>query len=117
RGITDYLYRIALFDRLRRRTGGSLASLGDSAANGPVSRRSHQTNRLPQQKTIGNNFATVFSIFDRAFGRITSPDPAPARSGSVTTSGAASEQFMYPFVCWFNDLRPRGNQTHIDFST
>ena len=63
----------------------------------------------------GSNFATVFSVFDRAFGTYHVPGlcTGPLGVGDDPGKGIFG-QFMYPFVCWFNDLRHRDRDAQID---
>jgi sterol desaturase/sphingolipid hydroxylase (fatty acid hydroxylase superfamily) len=63
----------------------------------------------------GSNFATVFSVFDRAFGTYHVPGPCTGPLGIADDLGSSIfKQFMYPFVCWFNDFRARSSQTQTD---
>jgi sterol desaturase/sphingolipid hydroxylase (fatty acid hydroxylase superfamily) len=56
----------------------------------------------------GSNFATVFSVFDRTFRTHHVPGLCTGPLGVNDDLGSSiAGQFMYPFVCWFNDLRPR----------
>jgi sterol desaturase/sphingolipid hydroxylase (fatty acid hydroxylase superfamily) len=63
----------------------------------------------------GSNFATVFSVFDRAFGTYHVPGPCTGPLGVSDDLGRGIiGQLMYPFVCWVNDLRPRPGNAQID---
>jgi sterol desaturase/sphingolipid hydroxylase (fatty acid hydroxylase superfamily) len=59
----------------------------------------------------GSNFATVFSVFDRAFGTYHVPGLCTGPLGVSDDLGKGIVgQFMYPFVCWFNDISRRQRQ-------
>jgi len=53
----------------------------------------------------GSNFATVFSVFDRAFGTLYLPGPCTVPLGVTDDMGTgAVGQLTYPFKCWTSDL-------------
>jgi sterol desaturase/sphingolipid hydroxylase (fatty acid hydroxylase superfamily) len=55
----------------------------------------------------GSNFATVFSVFDLAFGTYHVPGPCTVPLGVTDEMGAGAKgQLLYPFVAWGG--RPEG---------
>jgi sterol desaturase/sphingolipid hydroxylase (fatty acid hydroxylase superfamily) len=70
----------------------------------------HQWHHAVDYIGSGSNFATVFSVFDQAFGTYHVPGPCTGPLGVNDNLGTGiGGQFMYPFVCWYNDLR-----SHVD---
>jgi len=65
-----------------------------------------------------NNFATVFSVFDQAFGTYHVPGVCNVPLGVTDDIGRGIvRQFIYPFVCWFRELRglvPAGRESQKD---
>jgi sterol desaturase/sphingolipid hydroxylase (fatty acid hydroxylase superfamily) len=62
----------------------------------------HQWHHARDVIGAGSNFATVFSVFDRAFGTYHVPGPCNVPLGVTDDIGSGlSRQFMYPFACWF----------------
>ena len=75
----------------------------------------HQWHHAVDYIGSGSNFATVFSVFDRAFGTYHVPGPCTGPLGVSEDPGKGIVgQFMYPFVCWFNDIRARRGQAQAD---
>jgi len=60
----------------------------------------------------GSNFATVFSVFDRAFGTYYVPGLCTVPLGVTDDMGKGTlGQLLYPFVAWGAALRPRAKKT------
>jgi sterol desaturase/sphingolipid hydroxylase (fatty acid hydroxylase superfamily) len=60
----------------------------------------------------GSNFATVFSVFDRAFGTYYVPGLCTVPLGVTDEMGKGTlGQLMYPFVAWGGALRRRPKKT------
>lgn len=56
----------------------------------------------------GSNFATVFSVFDLAFGTYHVPGLCTVPLGVTDEMGTGTiRQLLYPFVAWAQDLWPR----------
>lgn len=56
----------------------------------------------------GSNFATVFSVFDQAWGTYHCPGPCDVPLGVNDDMGQGTiGQLLYPFVAWADRLRPR----------
>lgn len=56
----------------------------------------------------GSNFATVFSVFDRAFGTFHVPGPCNVPLGVTDDMGQGTVgQLLYPLVAWTGRLRQR----------
>lgn len=54
----------------------------------------------------GSNFATVFSVFDRAFGTYYVPGPCTVPLGVIDDVGpGVFRQLLFPLVVWTNHLR------------
>ena len=54
----------------------------------------------------GSNFATVFSVFDQAFGTYYLPGPCTVPLGVNENVGdSLTRQLVYPFVCWYGRIR------------
>jgi sterol desaturase/sphingolipid hydroxylase (fatty acid hydroxylase superfamily) len=67
----------------------------------------------------GSNFATVFSVFDRAFGTYYVPGPCNVPLGVTDDMGQGTiRQLLYPFVAWTGELRRgwRASRRAIDGS-
>jgi sterol desaturase/sphingolipid hydroxylase (fatty acid hydroxylase superfamily) len=59
----------------------------------------------------GSNFATVFSVFDRAFGTYHVPGPCTEPLGVSDDLGTGiTGQLLYPFACWFSGLRDQSGE-------
>lgn len=72
--------------------------------NSPVLHRWHHARDV---KGSGSNFATVFSVFDRAFGTYYQPGPCDAPLGVRDDMGrGAVGQYLHPFRMWWAALRP-----------
>jgi sterol desaturase/sphingolipid hydroxylase (fatty acid hydroxylase superfamily) len=68
----------------------------------------HQWHHAVDYIGSGSNFATVFSVFDRAFGTYHVPGPCPGPLGVSDDPGTSIvKQFIYPFACWFDNVRER----------
>ncbi len=66
--------------------------------NPPIAHRWHHAREV---KGSGANFATVFSVFDRAFGTWYAPGPCDVPLGVSHDMGkGAIGQFVYPFRAW-----------------
>jgi sterol desaturase/sphingolipid hydroxylase (fatty acid hydroxylase superfamily) len=72
----------------------------------------HQWHHAVDYIGSGSNFATVFSVFDRAFGTYYVPGLCPGPLGVSEDPGTSvTRQLMYPFVCWFDNLRRRRGES------
>lgn len=72
--------------------------------NSPAMHRWHHARDI---EGSGSNFATVFSIFDRAFGTYYQPGPCDAPLGVREDMGkGALGQYLHPFKVWGRALRP-----------
>jgi sterol desaturase/sphingolipid hydroxylase (fatty acid hydroxylase superfamily) len=70
-----------------------------------VSPAMHQWHHARDVKGYGSNFATVFSVFDQAFGTYT-PGPCTAPLGVHENVGTSlTRQLLYPFICWNRRVR------------
>jgi sterol desaturase/sphingolipid hydroxylase (fatty acid hydroxylase superfamily) len=70
-----------------------------------VSPAMHQWHHARDVKAYGSNFATVFSVFDQAFGTYT-PGPCNAPLGVNENVGdSVTRQLAYPFICWYRRIR------------
>ena len=79
-----------------------------------VSPTMHQWHHARDVVGAGSNFATVFSVFDRAFGTYHLPGICNVPLGVTEEVGSGlSRQLLYPFICWFADshLDPVGSDT------
>ena len=79
----------------------------------------HQWHHARDVDGAGNNFATVFSVFDLAFGTYHVPGPCNVPLGVTDDIGPGfTRQLVYPFVCWFQDIRrvlaPRTGEPKTD---
>lgn len=73
--------------------------------NSPAMHRWHHARDV---EASGSNFATVFSVFDRAFGTYYQPGPCEAPLGVREDMGkGALGQYLHPFKAWSAALRPR----------
>lgn len=79
-----------------------------------VSPAMHRWHHARDVVGAGSNFATVFSVFDRAFGTFYVPGPCNVPLGVTDAiGGGAWRQLVYPFRVWAADLfrlrrKPRG---------
>lgn len=72
--------------------------------NSPVMHRWHHARDVPG---AGWNFATVFSVFDRAFGTYHQPGPCEVPLGVREDMGkGAMGQYLHPLKVWSAALRP-----------
>lgn len=72
--------------------------------NSPAMHRWHHARDV---KGSGSNFATVFSVFDRAFGTYYQPGPCEVELGVREDMGrGALGQYLHPFRTWWAALRP-----------
>ena len=66
-----------------------------------VSPAMHRWHHARDVTGAGSNFATVFSVFDRAFGTHYVPGPCDVPLGVTDkVGGNAIRQLVYPFVAW-----------------
>jgi sterol desaturase/sphingolipid hydroxylase (fatty acid hydroxylase superfamily) len=69
----------------------------------PVMHRWHHARDV---EGTGSNFATVFSVFDRAFGTYYVPGLCTVPLGVTDEMGQGTMgQLLYPFVAWTDRLR------------
>lgn len=62
----------------------------------------HRWHHARDEEISGKNFATVFSVFDRAFGTFYCPGPCNAPLGiEAPMAPGALGQYLYPFQAWF----------------
>jgi len=67
----------------------------------------HRWHHVRDPEISGKNFATVFSVFDRAFGTFHQPGPCDAPLGLDDDMGrGAIGQYLYPLRIWARALRP-----------
>jgi len=72
--------------------------------NSPAMHRWHHARDVAGS---GSNFATVFSVFDRAFGTLHLPGPCDAPLGVREDMGrGALGQYLHPFKTWWAAIRP-----------
>jgi len=72
--------------------------------NAPAMHRWHHARDV---QGSGSNFATVFSVFDRAFGTFYLPGPCEAPLGVREDMGrGALGQYLHPFRVWLAALSP-----------
>lgn len=77
--------------------------------NAPAMHRWHHARDV---QGAGSNFATVFSVFDRAFGTFYLPGPCEAPLGVREDMGrGALGQYLHPFRVWLAALRPAARKT------
>lgn len=73
--------------------------------NSPAMHRWHHARDV---KGSGSNFATVFSVFDRAFGTFHQPGPCDVPLGVREDMGqGAWGQYVHPLKTWWAALRPQ----------
>ena len=73
-----------------------------------VSPAMHRWHHARDVVGTGSNFATVFSVFDRAFGTYHLPGLCSVPLGVTDEMGqGTARQLLYPFLAWANDLRRR----------
>jgi len=78
----------------------------------------HQWHHAVDYIGSGSNFATVFSVFDRAFGTYHVPGPCTGPLGvGDAVGGSIVKQMLYPFGCWRDALRPGGRESQTDPAT
>jgi sterol desaturase/sphingolipid hydroxylase (fatty acid hydroxylase superfamily) len=66
-----------------------------------VSPAMHRWHHARELRYAGTNFATVFSVFDRAFGTMFVPGPCTVRLGIEDDMGSGvCAQLIYPFKFW-----------------
>lgn len=71
-----------------------------------VSPAMHRWHHVREGKGVGSNFATLFAIFDRAFGTFYLPGPCNQPLGVPDVPGNALRfQLWLPFYRWFDALR------------
>lgn len=72
--------------------------------NSPAMHRWHHARDITGS---GSNFATVFSVFDRAFGTFYQPGPCDVPLGVREDMGrGAWGQYVHPLKAWWSALRP-----------
>jgi sterol desaturase/sphingolipid hydroxylase (fatty acid hydroxylase superfamily) len=75
------------------------------AVNSPAMHRWHH---VRDAEGSGHNFATVFSVWDRAFGTCYQPGPCAAPLGVREDMGeGALGQYAYPLKTWWSWIKPR----------
>jgi sterol desaturase/sphingolipid hydroxylase (fatty acid hydroxylase superfamily) len=83
-----------------------------------VSPAMHRWHHARDVKGAGSNFATIFSVFDRAFGTHHVPGPCNVPLGVTDDIGpGAARQLTYPFKCWISDVVQRTRQRMIFMQT
>jgi sterol desaturase/sphingolipid hydroxylase (fatty acid hydroxylase superfamily) len=71
-----------------------------------VSPTMHQWHHARDVVGTGSNFATVFSVFDQAFGTYYVPGLCNVPLGVTDHVGTSiARQLLYPFICWLNYFR------------
>lgn len=76
-----------------------------------VSPSMHRWHHARDVTGSGSNFATVFSVFDRAFGSLYVPGPCRVPLGVTDDIGdGAVRQLVYPFTSWAANLLPRSRR-------
>jgi sterol desaturase/sphingolipid hydroxylase (fatty acid hydroxylase superfamily) len=71
-----------------------------------VSPTMHQWHHARDVDGAGSNFATVFSVFDQAFGTYYVPGVCNVPLGVTDHVGTSiARQLLYPFICWITYLR------------
>lgn len=66
----------------------------------------HRWHHVKDVEISGKNFATVFSVFDRAFGTYYMPGLCRAPLGVMEDMGNGVQgQLAYPFVTWRRDIK------------
>lgn len=68
----------------------------------------HRWHHVRDVEGSGYNFATVFSVWDRAFGTYYQPGPCTAPLGVTEEMGqGALGQYAHPLEVWWRAIRPR----------
>jgi sterol desaturase/sphingolipid hydroxylase (fatty acid hydroxylase superfamily) len=71
-----------------------------------VSPTMHQWHHARDVAGAGSNFATVFSVFDQAFGTYYVPGACTVALGVTDHVGSSiARQLLYPFICWTRSFR------------
>lgn len=85
-----------------------------------VSPAMHRWHHARELRYAGTNFATVFSIFDRAFGTLSVPGPCTVPLGVQEDMGKGLRgQLAHPFKVWLEQLlararvHPKGRRTAV----
>lgn len=82
----------------------------DLVLNSPVMHRWHHSRDIHDK-----NFATLFSIWDRAFGTYYAPGPCDGPLGVDADMGkGVAGQYLYPFRAWWNGLRKAKTAVEIE---
>jgi sterol desaturase/sphingolipid hydroxylase (fatty acid hydroxylase superfamily) len=72
----------------------------------------HRWHHVRDPEISGKNFATVFSVFDRAFGTFHQPGPCDAPLGLDDDMGrGAIGQYLYPLKVWFGRGKAPARET------
>jgi sterol desaturase/sphingolipid hydroxylase (fatty acid hydroxylase superfamily) len=80
--------------------------------NTPVMHRWHHARDI---EGSGSNFATVFSVFDRAFGTYHQPGPCTGPMGVREDMGrGALGQYLYPLRVWFGGAKVLSGSSAIE---
>jgi sterol desaturase/sphingolipid hydroxylase (fatty acid hydroxylase superfamily) len=80
-----------------------------------VSPTMHQWHHARDVIGAGSNFATVFSIFDQAFGTYHVPGLCKVPLGvTEEVGGGIARQLLYPFLSWAIDARQSMNRVDKD---
>jgi sterol desaturase/sphingolipid hydroxylase (fatty acid hydroxylase superfamily) len=78
-----------------------------------VSPTMHQWHHARDVDGAGSNFATVFSVFDQAFGTYYVPGVCNVPLGVTDHVGTSiARQLLYPFICWLNYFRKPAAAEH-----
>jgi sterol desaturase/sphingolipid hydroxylase (fatty acid hydroxylase superfamily) len=82
----------------------------DIVLNSPAMHRWHHSREIHDK-----NFATLFSIWDRAFGTYYAPGPCDGPLGVDADMGmGVAGQYLYPFRAWWNGLRKAKTAVEIE---
>ena len=77
-----------------------------------VSPAMHRWHHAREQRGSGVNFATVFSVFDRAFGTLYAPGPCSVPTGiDEAIAPGLTGQYLHPFRVWTAALKPASPAT------
>jgi sterol desaturase/sphingolipid hydroxylase (fatty acid hydroxylase superfamily) len=77
-----------------------------------VSPAMHRWHHAREPRYAGTNFATVFSVFDRAFGTLSVSGPCTVPLGVEEDMGrGVGGQLAHPFKVWFGPLLARASQS------
>jgi sterol desaturase/sphingolipid hydroxylase (fatty acid hydroxylase superfamily) len=80
-----------------------------------VSPTMHQWHHARDVDGAGSNFATVFSVFDQAFGTYYVPGVCNVPLGVNDHVGTSiARQLLYPFICWLNYFRKPTAAEHVE---